>query len=117
MASTATPIAWPTCRWTLNKVVARPVCATEIAASAAVWAGAIENPKNIPVPNISTGMAQPTSAGPSAAISEIGTAAASRPPTISRRGPTRRYRRDDVWMPAMPPRASGKVDKPECRAE
>jgi hypothetical protein len=54
-----TPIAWPACRWTLNNVVAQPVWSIEIAASAAVWAGAIENPKNIPVPNISTGIAQP----------------------------------------------------------
>src|ERR1017187_2519851 len=80
VASTATPTAEPACRWTLNSVVARPVCAMEIAASAAVWAGAIENPNDIPAPNISTGIAQPTSPRPSVPISVTGTAAASRPP-------------------------------------
>ena len=54
VVSTATPVALPSWRATLNMVEARPVACGEIVANAAAWEGTNTWPMAIPRQNIST---------------------------------------------------------------
>ena len=117
MAISATPIALPAWRLTENSVAACAVSAIEIVASAVAWLGAIANPNAVPMKKISNGMAHTAVDGPTSAATATNTPLEPRPPAISGRGPTRRNSRVETWMPMIPPTASVKVDKPECRAE
>ena len=112
------PAAPPACRSVFNRVEAWPVSAADTVARAAVCDGRHREPEK------AAGAEHQHRHGPARVArpgerpsATIGTTAPSMPAIISRRGPTRLYSRDVTWMPTMPPRASGNVDRPECRAE
>jgi hypothetical protein len=87
--SSATPTAAPACRTVFCRVDACPVSAAEILAMLAASDGAIVNPNERPVTNISSGISQSASVGPASAIAPIVTTVPDMPAIIRRRGPTR----------------------------
>jgi hypothetical protein len=87
--SSATPTAAPACRTVFCRVEACPVSAAEILAMLAASDGAIANPNESPVKNISSGISQSASDRPASAIAPIVSTVPDMPAIIRRRGPTR----------------------------